>query len=471
MRILYAADEAYPLFKIGGLGDVAGTLPKELKNQATDISIIIPGHPEISLLGQNWTEENSFNVNYDNEDLRIKIVKGLLPETNIPVFLVQENKYISQKTDASDNHADKFTVFSFAVSKWLSLIENKFDIIHLNDWHTALIPVISAHIYEEKEQKYLLTIHNLMYQGATSTPILQKLRLPKEKCHILKWDSQDDHINILLEGLLHVDAINTVSKNYVKEILTSEYGERIEKIIKTRKRDLFGILNGLDTTVFDPKIDKHIYQNFDVNTHIEGKKNNKSKLQQELRLEQDTGKVLLGFVGRVDPGQKGVQLIIEALNQRKLISDNLQFVFLGTGDPDLETQLHQVSQDRRNVRVITRYDEPLAAKIYAASDLFIIPSRFEPCGLIQLIAMKYGSIPIARSTGGLKDTIRHQETGFLFNEYSTEAMVNSLNEAIETIKNENTKNEMITRGMRQDFSWVKSAKEYISLYKKILENK
>ena len=193
-------------------------------------------------------------------------------------------------------------------------------------------------------------------------------------------------------------------------------------------------------------------------------------MQKELNLEQGDEKTLIGFVGRVDGGQKGIQLIIEAIQKNTLIKESQQFVFLGTGDPELEKQLHQVSSNRLNIRIITRYDEPLASKIYAASDLLLIPSKFEPCGLIQMIAMRYGTIPVARATGGLKDTINDKKDGFLFNDYSVEDMISVLQKSITIFSDSFTKNQMIQTAMSKDFSWQESAKKYQQLYKDLLHS-
>jgi starch synthase len=469
MRIFFVINEAHPLYKIGGLGDVGGSLPKALKNLGEDISLVIPKHPEIKL-SESPEEVASFKINYKNNLHNIKIIKTTLPDTSIPVYLVDELIYLSTHSNASDNHADKYSVFSLAVSQWLSSF-SKLDmpeIIHLNDWHTSLIPVICTHLFNIDNVKYLITIHNLMYQGNTNTPILKNLNLPPESCQILSMDDDDNYINILLEGLLHSDIISTVSPTYAKEILTFEYGEKIDQIISLRKKDIVGILNGLDLETFNPETDPNLYTNYSAKTVSEGKKQNKTSLQKEIGLEQDGEKILIGFVGRVDGGQKGIQLIVEAIQKNTLINDSQQFVFLGTGDPNLESQLHQASNNRFNIRIITRYDESLAAKIYAASDLLLIPSKFEPCGLIQMIAMRYGTIPIARATGGLKDTINDQKDGFLFKDYSATDMVNCLQKSISIFSSSPTKEYMIQSAMSKDFSWQESAKKYQQLYRDLL---
>ena len=471
MRILYIINEAYPLYKIGGLGDVGGSLPKALKDLGEDISLVLPNHPEIKL-SETKEETASFEITYKDNSHLVSIIKTTLPNSSIPVYLIDEKTYLSIHSDASDNHADKYAVFSLAFSQWLNSFSSsdKPDIIHLNDWHTSLIPVICTHMFNIENIKYITTIHNLMYQGNTNTPILQNLNLSPENCQILSMDDDDNYINILLEGLLHSDIISTVSPTYAKEILTTEYGERIDQVLSLRKKDIFGILNGLNLETFNPQTDPNLYTNYSAKNVVEGKKQNKTLLQKELELEQSNEKTLVGFVGRVDGGQKGIQLIIEAIQKNTLVNESQQFVFLGAGDPELESQLHQASSNRFNIKIFTRYDEPLASKIYAASDLLLIPSRFEPCGLIQMIAMRYGTIPVARATGGLKDTIDNRKNGFLFNNYSTEDMVNTLQKSINIFSDLPTKNYMIQAAMSKDFSWQKSAKKYQQLYKDLLHS-
>lgn len=467
MKVLFVVNEAFPIYKIGGLGDVGGALPKNLAKIGVDVSICMPKHPQVHL-DESWHEESQFSIHYDLEELKVRVLRGKLPDSNVDVYCLEEAKYLSQPTDASDNHADKYAVFSLAVCIWQAqYAKQKSNLIHLNDWHTALVPIINKHLLNIQDVKYLITIHNLMYQGSTNTPIIQKLGIDPSVCQIISWDNQDNVINILLEGLLHADVITTVSPQYAKEILTQEYGEKINEIISLRKTDISGILNGLDLESFNPGSDSMIFQNYTIDDFKIGKAVNKKQLQAELNLVPNENQTIIGFVGRIDPRQKGIDLIIDAINQNKLLEPNQQFIFLGTGDSDLESKLHQAAQDKDNVKIITRFDEPLSRKMYAASDFLLIPSKFEPCGLIQMIANQYGCLPIAHATGGLIDTITHGENGFLFSQYNTQSMLDCLREAIGRCSQIDEKNRLIQNAMTHDFSWEKSAVKYQKMYQNL----
>jgi starch synthase len=467
MKILFPIAEAHPLYKIGGLGDVGGSLPQALQKIDLDVRIALPLHPEISLPSDHY-QEASFEIIYSNKPLTITVLRTLLPGSSIPVYLFKEDTYLSQHTNASDNHADKFSVFSLAVSAWL--VNNspywQPQIIHCHDWHTALIPVLLKHKFN-KRFKSIITIHNLAYQGITNTPIVQNLGLEANDCHILSWDGQDGNINILLEGLLHADFITTVSPNYAKEIITDEYGEKINAILETKKAYIKGILNGLDVAYFDPQTDSHLTAKYSPKNWQQGKLENRQDLYRKLRLPFSKEEILIGFVGRADPYQKGIGLIIQAISENLLPPQSTRFIFLGTGDPALEKQLHDAAKGKDNVTIITRFDEPLAHQIYAASHLCLIPSRFEPCGLVQLIAMRYGSLPIVRKTGGFVDTVFHNQNGFLFSHYDAHDMMQSVREALQYISDEKLYTDMVDKAMKADYSWKASAENYNALYQQI----
>ena len=470
MKVLFPVDEAYPLYKIGGLGDVGGSLPKALHKLGLDVRIALPCHPEINT--EAFSEIQTFSCQYADTTANFSVLKGKLPNTNVPVYLFKEDTYISQKTDASDNHANKFAIFSLGVCHWLlnSLEGWQPDVIHFNDWHTSLIPIILKHKYQTHKYKTLGTIHNLMYQGETSDLVLDSLEIPQDKRDFLaKKYPENIHLNILLEGLMQADAFNAVSPRYAKEILTDEYGEGVNQYLQKRKDSIFGVLNGIDTDVFNPQKDEHIFTNFSKDTALEGKASNKQELLKKIGLSQDLGnKLLMGFVGRVDPDQKGVQLIIDALNSNRFDFSKYAFVFLGTGAEHLEQQLHEASKaHRQDVKIFTRYDEPLAAQIYAASDFMIIPSKFEPCGLVQMIAMRYGAIPVARKTGGLADTIIDGENGFLFEDYTTQSFTDAVGRAVTSLLNDLEKARMVNNALNVDFSWDTPAQEYVKIYQRI----
>lgn len=467
MKILFPIAEAHPLYKIGGLGDVGGALPQALHQADADVRIALPKHPEIDLPEDHY-KEAEFEIIYGNQPLPIVVYRTLLPGTSVPVYLFEEPTYLSQRTNAADNHADKFAVFSLAVTTWIA--ENspywQPQIIHCHDWHTALIPVLLKHKFT-KNYKTIITIHNLAYQGITTTPVVQKLALDPSKCHILTWDGQDGDTNILLEGLLHSDFITTVSPQYAQEIISEEYGEKINSILETKKTFITGILNGLDTVFFNPQTDKYLSTRYSTTNWQPGKTENRRDLYRQLHIAADPDSPLIGFVGRVDAYQKGIGLIIQAINSGTFPPPPAHFIFLGTGDPALEKELHQAANDKPNLTIITRFDEPLAHQIYAAAHFCLIPSRFEPCGLVQLIAMRYGSLPIVRQTGGLADTVFERQNGFLFTNYDSQLMCQAVNQALDTLNDQPLYTDMVKRAMTKDYSWKTSAANYLNLYKEV----
>lgn len=471
MNILFPIAEAHPLYKIGGLGDVGGALPPALNKLGVDIRLALPKHPEITL-PSDYYQEAKFEIVYDARPLTITVYHTQLPNTTVPVYLFEENRYLSQHTDASDNHADKFAVFSKAVATWISEYSPYWQpqIVHCHDWHVALIPLLLKHMFH-KTYKTIITIHNLAYQGITTTPIAQHIGLDPAACHILSWDNQDGDTNILLEGLLHADCITTVSPQYAKEILTNEYGEKINSILETKKTHISGILNGLDITFFNPATDPHLNTKYTANNWQQGKLHNRQDLYHQLQLQADPHNPLIAFVGRVDPYQKGIGLIIQAINEGSFPPQSTQFIFLGTGDPHLETELHAAAVNKSNITVITRFDEPLAHQIYAASHFCLIPSRFEPCGLVQLIAMRYGSLPIVRKTGGLADTVFEGHNGFIFTDYSHHAMTDAVHRAIDILNKPDQYSTMVSQAMKGDYSWRRSAIEYQQLYQELILGK
>jgi starch synthase len=271
-----------------------------------------------------------------------------------------------------------------------------------------------------------------------------------------------------MEGMLHADGINTVSPQYAKEILTGEFGQHLETVIADHHLTIHGILNGLNTADFDPQTDRHLFQNYHSASFAVGKSANKLGLQAELGLAQGANYLVISYIGRVDANQKGIQLIIEAIRRRQLPSSDQQFIFLGTGDQKLERELHELTDRQFNLRVVTRYDDQLARRIYAASDLLIIPSKFEPCGLIQMIANRYGALPVARATGGLVDTIKDGLNGFLFPDYTCDSMLAALDRAVKAVKNVSQAKTMIQTAMSLDFSWDQAAAKYHRLYQQII---
>lgn len=469
MRVLFAVNEATPIYKLGGLGDVGGSLPIALNLLDIDIRIVLPLHPEIALSQINATLLESFSCIYNRVRLNISVYQGFLTGSRVPIYYLAEPRYLTSPSGPQDNYADKYAVFSLAIAHWLHETKMSWQpqLIHLNDWHTALVPVIMRHLYSVRHIRFLITIHNLAYQGITEMPVARRLNLPQHVCQIMSWDESDGDTNILLEGILHSDIITTVSPTYAQEILTSRFGEQLHEILNQKSAHIVGIVNGLDQQFFNPQTDVFIARKYDSQNAAILKTENKIDLQKFLNLPVNPSSPLISYIGRLDPRQKGIDIIDNLLQSQALISEDSQFVFLGTGDPDWERKLHNYDSNP-HIRIITRFDESLAHRLYASSDLLFIPSNFEPCGLIQMIAMRYGSLPVAHAVGGLKDTIRHNQTGFLYEPNTSTSASECLTQAKNMINNPEVRQRLIQNAMAVDSSWLLSAKQYATLYQNLV---
>lgn len=469
MRILFPVSEAAPLYKVGGLGDVAGALPKALRKLGHDVRVIIPKHPEI-ILDSSWKVAERFTVIYNNLPRLIQIWSGYLPDTDVKAYVVAEGSLISKHSGASDAEVDKFALFSLAVAQWVVKRLGGWSpqVIHVHDWHVALIPLLLKNKFKDQSFPTLITIHNLRYQGKASVFLSQKLGLQPGDCQILAWDQANGDIDILMEGILHADYINAVSPTYAKEILTQEYGAGLEHVLEARKGRLSGILNGIDTEVWNPETDTYLLQKYTFNTWRDGKTTNKLAIQKAMGLPVDANVPLLGFVGRIDEGQKGIDLIISAIKEQRLLPEPRQMVFLGVGNPDLEGQLKALSHERPNFKAAIRYDEALAHMIYAGADVMLIPSLYEPCGLVQLIGMRYGAIPVARKTGGLADTVIEGQTGFIFGDYSWTGLADATDRALKLLEDQVACGALVKSIMEKDLGWDPAAHEYVNLYTRMV---
>ncbi len=445
LKILITAAEVTPIAKVGGLGDVIGALPKALKKIKLDARVIMPFYGAI--------DKNKYKIKLIKSNIKINaelinLWQTNLPDSTVPVYLIEHNIFKNKEiysTALADGPTDikKFFFFSQAILESIKAINFAPDVIHLNDWHTASVATLLKTGYKNnlffKETKTIYTIHNLANQGATKTK------------------------NYMAEGILNADLINTVSPTYAKEILTKKYGAGLENILAKRKKQLFGILNGIDTGFFNPATDNLIDQKYSLK-NLEKKAVNKLALQKQLGLPIDKNTALVGLVTRF-VWQKGTELIIEKFSKL-----NCQFVFLGTGEKRYEEALLNLAKKYpKKFKILIKFDEGLAHKIYAGSDIFLVPSRFEPCGLTQMIAMRYGSVPVARLTGGLADTV-NKKNGFTFINFTSSEFYKALDRALK-IYYENKKLwlQLQSSGLKQNFSWDKSAHEYLKLYKKLLK--
>jgi len=456
MNILMVSSEVVPFAKTGGLADVAGSLPLALENLGMRVKIFMPKYKQIKI------KQNKTIIGKGTEIFFIKNDK----------FFNRENLYGDKKGDYPDN-LDRFAYFSKKCLKLAKRIGFKPDIIHCNDWQSSLIPVYLKSRYSQDEfystTKTLLTIHNLSYQG-----LFKKSEFPKTDLDLSLFsiDALEyyDKVCLLKGGILFSDYINTVSPAYSKEIQTKEFGCGLEGVLKNRSNALCGILNGIDTAVWNPATNKAIAENYDFD-FVEGKGLNKLALQKECGLKQGKDIPLIGMVSRL-ADQKGLDLISKAI--KNVLKMGAQFILLGTGDALYHKLFEKIAKTRKaKASVNLRFDAVLAEKIYASSELFLMPSRFEPCGLGQLICFRYGTIPIARLTGGLKDTVHeYNETtkagdGFTFTKYSSSELLKAVKKALRVYKDKAAWRDLTKKVMQYDYSWEASAKEYVKLYGQI----
>ncbi|MFH0863527.1 MAG: glycogen/starch synthase [Candidatus Gottesmanbacteria bacterium] len=481
MKILYCASEVSPIIKVGGLGDVAGSLPKALADLGVEISVIVPKYEEVKKLDIKIWKLGEINIDFANKKEKVIVWETKLPGSNVSVYLIENDTHLSkdghQAFRGTEEEIERFAFFSKSIATILNspfAIQNfSPDLLHLNDWHTSLIPLLLE--CQKKNIPSLLTIHNLSYQGLGGVEILKKLGISADTCQVLKWDAVNKDIDILMEGIIHADYINAVSPTYAKEIMTREFGEGIEDILKGKEGRATGILNGIDMDTWNPEKDKNIKFQYSSSNFEPGKSINKKELQNELGLEVNENIPVIAYIGRIEPKQKGLDIIYEAIEElfkNEMKAVELQFVLLGTGDKDWEEKFSALSsQLPANIKFINRFDEKLAHQIYAGADIMLVPSKFEPCGLPQMIAMRYGALPLVRKVGGLADTVRDNFNGFVFKDYSGQVLMEKIAEALKLWGNKEKRAEMIERAMKTDFSWDKSAKEYLELYKKILTSK
>jgi starch synthase len=474
MKVLFLAAEADPLAKVGGLADVAGSLPAALRAlpQSPDVRLVIPFYPPIKEMGLSFNPVASFLIPHSSGPLRAEVYE--LVGGDFPTYLIDGSPVAdSARVYSGDNYQDgsKFTFFSLAALKLAETLNWKPDILHAHDWHTcpALYKLKLSHQGNDffQDTKSLLTVHNLPYLGFGTEAALQAFGLPR--AHMSGLPVWAEHLPLPL-GLLSADLINTVSPGYAQEILTPEYGAGLEEFLQSRQSVLKGILNGLDLKTWDPQTDPHLPINFSLDT-LSLKRTNKIELLKELGLPPDSNLPLLAMINRMDY-QKGVDLVPDALRQIQNLG--WQAVILGTGSANLEKAAEQLDHDLPRVRSILKYDDALAHRIYGGSDLILIPSRYEPCGLTQMIGMRYGCVPLARATGGLQDTIQDYNldnpkgsTGFLFKNATAPELAGAISKSLEIYADKRRWSGLQHRGMKKDFSWNRSAEQYLDLYREL----
>ncbi len=478
MKVLFAAAEVAPFSKAGGLADVVGSLPKYLEKDA-QIAIFTPLHGliDVDKFGIKELENSEMWLTFGNQGHKFRLFMCKLPGTNINVFFVHNDWYFSCFKDVYPKWLDtryeheRYIAFSLAVMEYAKLLNFRADVIHANDWHTAMIPVYlkSNYKYDDywKNTKTVFEIHNLAYQGVWFEDVLDFANMRKDIVYNQWGVEHYGKVNWMKGAINYSDRVVTVSPTYAREILTGEYGEGMDYTLRGAEYKLRGILNGIDYNVFNPKKDKYIAKKYDIKT-IQNKEENKKVLCEKFGLKYNPERPLIASISRL-VDQKGFDLIRDAENAMK--NTEADYVFLGSGNKDYENLLIWLSNNSSNIRAYVGYNAELANLIYAASDFYLMPSKFEPCGLSQLIAMRYGSLPIVRATGGLEDTVTgyplNDSTGFKFWSYNGFDMMQAVNCALEVYKDKYTFNAMRKTAMEADFSWKKSSQEYLKMYKEL----
>ncbi|MBI3976743.1 MAG: glycogen synthase GlgA [Chloroflexi bacterium] len=473
-NILLLAAEVVPFAKTGGLADVAGALPKALEALGQDIRVVMPRYsridPERFHLETIMTD---LMVPLDDTIERATVRVGRIGK-NIPVYLIDNDKYFNREgIYGYHDDGERFVFYCRAAMELVKRLGWQPDVLHCNDWHTAIVPNWMRTLYRQDPffatAATVYTIHNLQYQGIYGWRILEVAGIDEYGfVHHPQIKDLDNVVDLMARGIMFADTISTVSERYAQEILTPEYGERLDPLLRDRRDRLFGIVNGIDYEEMNPATDRYIAAHFDAD-HLAARAENKASLQREANLPVDPDVPLIGMISRL-ADQKGFDILGQVMDH---VMDNLdcQLVLLGTGDQHYHDMFSRLAQRyAKRLAVFLTFNAALAQKIYAGSDLFLMPSRFEPCGLGQLISMRYGSVPIVRSTGGLADTVQDFDpctgagNGFAFSSYDRWALFTSLVRAVENYRYRDTWLRLQTRGMTSDFSWDASARKYLALY-------
>jgi starch synthase len=489
LNIAYVTSEVTPYSKTGGLADVAGALPQELASLKNKVVLFSPRYSSVDRKKYDLLDVpglGSLTVTVAGREYKFGLLKRNAKTPGLETYFIDSAELFGRNglyqdpvtvKDYPDNDI-RFVMFAKAVLLSLEKLGFKPDIVHANDWQTAMV-IAYLKTTERKNPfftgvKSILTIHNVAYQGLFPAERFDRLGVDRSLLYPMSPFEYWGKVNLLKAGIVYADIVNTVSKTYAEEIqTTNDYGYGLEGVLRDRKRDLFGVVNGADYDIWSPEKDTLITKKFDANT-LDEKEANKQKLLLVSKLGKDRlDKPLIGVISRLAP-QKGFDLIEEIAEE--LFALDFTFVLLGTGDKvyhKLFEDLQTKHPDR--IKVNLAFDNTLAHQIEAGADMFLMPSRYEPCGLNQLYSLKYGTVPIARKTGGLADTIideatnKGKGTGFLFEEYEGEALLKCIQDALAFYRNKRSWKSLMKRGMKKDFSWKKSAKEYLALYARALE--
>ncbi|MBI3955689.1 glycogen synthase [Candidatus Gottesmanbacteria bacterium] len=472
MKVLFVTSEVATVYKLGGLGDVSYALPAALRRLGVNVTIALPYYARIKLKGAKCI--GPLAVSWDGRRELVFVFLAKLANTRVPLLLFRHPFLNEYRGDKEMDSPTRFAFFCQTVATFITVEAvngEHFDIIHCNDWHTSLLPLLlgespkvfigAKETLAAKATKTILTIHNPAFHGVIEASLVGKIALDRRQFHMLReWGPP--YINLLREGLEYADVITTVSPTFAKEMLKENYGPHVTAVLRKRKDRLIGILNGLDPDLWKPE--------YSIKNALKEKLAIKAHLRQALRLPETTVPVF-GFVGRLDKNQKGLDILLPSV-ENLLKKRAIQFVMLGTGAPSVVRMIEKVTAKYgASFAFIHTFDERLARKIYAGADILLVPSKYEPCGLTQMIAMRYGTIPLVRKTGGLADTVEDGVTGFVFEKYRASSLVEAMERAKRVWQEPKTWGKMVKAAMRQDFSWKRSAREYRALYKTLIQTK
>jgi starch synthase len=488
MKILYASSEVVPFAKTGGLADVAGALPKQIGALGHEVRVIMPKYNSIQDSKFKLREVSrlrDIEVPLGDEIHQVSVKSAFLPDTKVQIYFVEHPEFFGreglytnpQSGEGFADNAARFVLFSRSALEICKRLFWPPDVINCNDWQTALIPLYLKTLYADDEffsgTRTLLSIHNLGYQGVFPADTLRLASLPESLFFAMSPVEFYGSFSFLKAGISYSDLISTVSETYAREIQSDpEYGAGLEGVLQHRRQDLHGILNGIDDNDWNPAVDGLIARKFSPKD-ISGKADNKMALLEQCGLKFDAATPVIGIISRL-ADQKGFDLIAAVLE--KIAALKMQMVVLGTGDEKYHQMFREAAQRYpEKFSIHLTFNNQLAHLIEAGADLFLMPSRYEPCGLNQMYSFMYGTVPVVRATGGLADTVKdvdqdpQQGTGFVFQAYSSGEMLDAIKRALRHYADRENWRKLQLRGMNQDFSWRKSAKKYVELYELALQ--
>ncbi|HEY7420237.1 MAG TPA: glycogen synthase [Ktedonobacteraceae bacterium] len=477
LKVLMLAAEIVPFAKVGGLADVAGALPKALRKLGLDIRLVMPRYRQVDPQRFHLTTVlDCISVSMGKFQVQASVLQGEIGD-HIPVYMIDAPRFFDRENIYGYNDdGERFVLFCRAALETMRAFNWSPDIIHCNDWHTGIVPNWMNTLYREDpffaHTATLYTIHNLAYQGIFGYRLLEVAGVAANGFVYPQIAELAHVVDIMGRGILFADVVTTVSERYAQEILTPTFGEKLDHLLRSRRERVFGILNGIDYQEIDPTTDQHIHTQFDINS-LDKRDENKVALQEQAHLPARADVPLLAMISRL-VDQKGFDLLAQIIHP--LLTQGIQFVLLGVGDQ----RYHELFQNLAarypdQVAVFLTFNTELGQRLYAGSDMFLMPSRFEPCGLNQLIAMRYGCVPIVRAVGGLADTVQEYDprtgdgNGFTFNAYDPWEFFAAVVRALELFRFKDIWRTLQRRGMQADHSWYASAQRYVEMYRRAIE--